>query len=73
MTHMQASPGQNPYEKCEIQFQLPNAIIWQIKFILSSLASKKSVPYATTEFNLVSVLKDLLMFFVALRTIRQRF
>lgn len=57
MTHMTnpSSPA-DPYEKCAIQFQLPNAIIWQIKFILSSITSKKSVSTASQEFSTVSVL-----------------
>jgi len=55
MTHASTTQEkQDPYEKCAIQFQLPNAIIWQIKFILSSLFSKKYVATASSEFNLVS-------------------
>lgn len=55
MTHMTnpLNPGE-PYERCAIQFQLPNAIIWQIKFILSSVQSKKSVATASAEFANVS-------------------
>lgn len=51
ITHILNS--QNPddlYEKFAIQFQLPSAIIWQIKFILSSVQSKKSVATASQEF-----------------------
>ena len=52
MTHMtNPSNPADPYEKCAIQFQLPNAIIWQIKFILSSITSKKSVSTASQEFR----------------------
>ena len=56
MTH-QTNPSNpsDPYEKCAIQFQLPNAIIWQIKFILSSVSSKKSLASASSEFNTVSI------------------
>lgn len=52
MTHLTnpLNPSE-PYEKCAIQFQLPNAIIWQIKFILSSVSSKKSVTSASAEFG----------------------
>ena len=55
MTHLvnPLNPA-DPYEKCAIQFQLPNAIIWQIKFILSSVSSKKSVASASAEFTIVS-------------------
>ena len=55
MTHMAnpANPGE-PYERCAIQFQLPAAIIWQIKFVLSSVQSKKSQSTASAEFANVS-------------------
>lgn len=55
MTHMAnpANPG-DPYERCAIQFQLPAAIIWQIKFVLSSVQSKKSQSTASAEFANVS-------------------
>jgi len=56
MTH-QANPSNpgDPYEKCAIQFQLPSAIIWQIKFILSGVSSKKSLASASSEFTTVSI------------------
>lgn len=55
LTHLQAiSASKNPYEKFSIQFQLPSAMIWQIKFILSSVNSKKAVASASAELNAVS-------------------
>ena len=57
MTHLSKESGQaNAYDKYSIQFQLPNAMIWQIKFILSNVSSKKSVITASTELNAVSYL-----------------
>jgi len=44
----------DPYEKCSIQYHLPSAMIWQIKFILSSVNSKKSLATAAQEFSHVS-------------------
>jgi hypothetical protein len=55
MTHQTNPQNVNePYEKCDIQFQLPNAIIWQIKFLLSSVSSKKSVSTVSSEFAALS-------------------
>ena len=52
MTH-QTNPTNlsEPYEKYAIQFNLPSAIIWQIKFILGGVTSKKSLATASTEFS----------------------
>lgn len=61
MTHMTNPTNANePYERCAIQFQLPSAIIWQIKFVLSSVQSKKSQATALAEFANVSTLIFLL-------------
>ena len=59
MTHMASFQGGagaslGPYESCAIQFQLPNAIIWQIKFLLAGVQSKKSATTAATDFAAVS-------------------
>lgn len=56
MTHMANFQVSNiggpsePYESCAIQFKLPNAIIWQIKFLLAGVQSKKSAQIASSDF-----------------------
>ena len=55
MTHpINSLNSDDLYEKFAIQFQQPSAIIWQIKFILSSVQSKKSVTTASQELANVS-------------------
>lgn len=59
MTHMANFSGPSgAYESCAIQFQLPNAIIWQIKFLLAGVQSKKTASTAAADFAAVSIVGE---------------
>jgi hypothetical protein len=73
MTHLNfPNTSGDPFERCNIQFQQAHAIVWQIKFILSS---KKPLQNAQQEFAIVSF-KDLNQipsnYFSACGSIRER-